>query len=210
MNARVQVKICGLTNRDDAHAAIALGADALGFNLFPGSKRHVLLQEIAPWLSSLPGHALRVAVMVDPSVDELLWARPHFDVIQLHGNESAAFCAAAARSGPIWKAVPVSPGASGSAPPEAAALLLDSAMPGAFGGTGMLADLDRAAVFVRDFAPRPVWLAGGLDAGNVAGAILKAGPFGVDVASGVEAAGDPRRKDSERIRAFIAAVRGAA
>ncbi len=214
MNAPIRVKICGITNRDCALAAIDAGADALGFNLFPGSKRHLPLQDLLPWLPALDRHVLKVAVMVNPSIEELLLARPHFDVIQLHGQEPPAFCAQAAPAGALWKAFPLADhlGPAAVAPFQAAALLIDSSVPGAFGGTGALIDLDQAAEFVRAITAssyRPVWLSGGLDPGNVAEAVEKVRPYGVDVASGVEVPGDPRHKDPARVRAFIAAARGA-
>ncbi len=206
MNAPVRVKICGITNREDALAAIDAGADALGFNLFPGSKRHVRLEDLLPWLPAPGGRVLRVAVMVNPTLDEILRVQPLFDVVQLHGQESPALCAAAATTGALWKAFPVAEPLD-PAPFRAHALLVDSSAPGAFGGTGVLVDLDHAARFVRASAARPVWLSGGLTPGNVAEAVAKVRPFGVDAASGVEVPGDPRRKDPARVRAFVAAAR---
>jgi len=211
--APVQVKICGITNRADALLAMDAGADALGFNLYPGSRRHVPLEEIAPWVSTLGGGALRVAVMVDPRIEEIRGAQGFFDVIQLHGRETPALCAAAAASGVLWKAFPLTAelDAATVAPFEARALLIDSAPSsgGGFGGTGALIDLDLAALFVRNSGSKPVWLSGGLNPANVAAAVEKVRPYGVDVASGVEAAGDARRKDPGRVRAFIAAAKGA-
>ena len=209
MNAPLRVKICGITNRDDALAAIDAGADALGFNLFPGSKRHVRIDDIAPFLPTLPPGALKVAVMVNPAIEEILIARAYFDVIQLHGQESPALCAEAAATGPLWKALRLTQ-ALDPAPCHAHAILIDSAVPGSFGGTGVLIDLDRAARFVRSSLALPVWLSGGLTPANVAHAVAKVRPFGVDVASGVELPGDPRRKDISRVHAFIAAARAAA
>ncbi len=208
MNQPVRVKICGITNEEDAAAAIGAGADALGFNLYPGSRRHVGIEELMPWISALGGHVLRVAVMVNPAIGEIRRVRPLFDVIQLHGQETPALCAEA--GGIVWKAFPLSAELTPSAVARfnAGAILIDSAVPGAFGGTGTLIDLDRAAAFVRASGGMPVWLSGGLGPENVAAAVEKVRPYGVDVASGVERAGDPRRKDAARIRAFIAAARG--
>jgi phosphoribosylanthranilate isomerase len=208
VNAPVRIKICGITNPVDALAAIDAGADALGFNLYPGSKRHVSIEAITPWLASLPRAALKVAVMVNPSINEIRHARPHFDAIQLHGQETAALCAEAAALGLLWKAFSLAEKVDPT-PFRAEALLIDSALPGSFGGTGILIDLDRAALFVRSVPGRPVWLSGGLTPVNVSEAVTKVGPHGVDVASGVEVPGDPRRKDHARIRAFIAAARSA-
>jgi len=209
VNTPLQVKICGITNPDDALAAIDAGADALGFNLYPGSRRHILLGDLLPWLPSIGTRALRVAVMVDPSLEEIRRARPSFDVIQLHGEETPELCIEAALDGPVWKAFPLAAGmeAASLAAFRASAVLIDSALPGAFGGTGSLIDLDRAATFARASQGLRIWLSGGLDPSNVAAAVAKVRPYGVDVASGVEVAGDPRRKDSARVRAFIAAAK---
>jgi phosphoribosylanthranilate isomerase len=196
----IRVKICGITNRDDALAAIDAGADALGFNLFPGSKRHVLIDDLTPWLTTLPPGPLRVAVMVNPTLEEILRIRNLFDVIQLHGQETPAFCAAVPR--PLWKALPIPTEALPSYPADA--LLIDSSPTG---GSGLLIDLDRAARFVRS-SPLPVWLAGGLTPANVAEAVQKVRPHGIDVATGVES--HPRRKDPPLLRAVIAAARRAA
>jgi phosphoribosylanthranilate isomerase len=209
VNPAIHVKICGITNRDDALAAIDAGADALGFNLFHGSKRHVRLEQIAPWLSTLGGGALRVAVLVNPSIEEIRRVQPLFDVVQLHGQETPALCVQAAVTGVVWKAFPLTAAldAGAVAPFQARALVIDSSTPGAFGGTGVLIDLDRAALFVSATPGVEVWLSGGLHPGNVADAVKKVRPFGVDVASGVELPGDPRRKDAQRLRTFIAAAR---
>lgn len=210
MNAPARVKICGITNEADALAAADAGADALGFNLWPRSKRFVRVADLDPWLGALAGRLLRVAVMVNPALADLRAAQPLFDIIQLHGQETAHLCADAAASGRIWKAFPVLPGLDVGGYAGVEAILLDSAVPGAFGGTGALADLGEAAAFLGRHPGLQVWLSGGLDPGNVAAAIEKVRPYGVDVASGVELPGHPRRKDHTLIRAFIAAARSAA
>jgi len=211
VNPPVRVKICGITNYDDAAAAIDAGADALGFNLFAGSKRHVLFEDLISWLPSIAQSALQVAVMVNPTLEEIHRVQPFFDVIQLHGQESLALCAGAAANGRLWKAFPLtaSLNAAEAAMVQAHALVIDSAVPGAFGGTGVLIDIDRAALFVRDSLGRPVWLSGGLNPDNVADAVVKVRPFGVDVAGGVEVPGNSRRKDAARVRAFITAAKAA-
>jgi len=205
MTPSLRVKICGITNRDDALVAIDAGADALGFNLFPGSKRRVRIEEVAPWLPALGPDVVRVAVMVNPAAEEIAAARPLFDVLQLHGQETPEVCAEAAIAGLVWKAFPLADGLDAT-PYPADAILIDSSVPGAFGGTGALIDLDRAALFVRA-SLRPVWLSGGLSPDNVFAAVAKVRPHGVDVASGVEFPGNPRRKDPARVRAFVAAAR---
>ena len=212
MNSRVRVKICGITNRDDALAAIAGGADALGFNLFPGSKRHLVLDEHAAWLRALPPFVARVAVLVNAPLDEArrVAAHPAIDFVQLHGDEDAAYCAEFARSGRAFiKALRVRgrETLAQTAVFSTPHVLLDAHVPGEFGGTGALTDLDLAAEIVRTRPELHVILAGGLRPENVAHAVAQVRPFAVDVASGVEA--EPRRKDAEKMRAFCAAVRAA-
>ncbi len=209
MIAPVQVKICGITNPGDARVAIEAGADALGFNLFPGSKRFVPLEEIVPWLPALGDDILKVAVMVNPTLGEISGAREYFDVIQLHGQETPEVCAMASTGGLVWKAFPLTAhlDAAAVAPYRVDALVIDSAVPGAFGGTGKLIDVAEAARFLLGCPGFPVWLSGGLNPANVAEAVEKVRPYGVDVASGVEVAGDPRRKDPALVRAFVAAAR---
>jgi phosphoribosylanthranilate isomerase len=212
VSGSIRVKICGITHVEDARAALEAGADALGFNVFPGSRRHVRMEEIAPWLAGLGGDALRVAVMVNPTMDEIRDARNLFDAIQLHGQESPELCVVASAAGLLWKAFPLTPAldAAAVAPYRADALVIDTSVPGAFGGTGALIDFDEAARFVRAIPDRPVWLSGGLSPSNVAEAVEKVRPYGVDVASGVEAPGNARRKNVERMRAFVAKARRAA
>jgi phosphoribosylanthranilate isomerase len=210
VNTPLKIKICGITNRDDAQAAIDAGADALGFNLFPGSRRHVPLSALTPFLPSIK--ALRVALMVNPTVEEIRDASPYFDVIQLHGQETAELSARAAALAPIWKAFPLGETLDEAtvAPYQAQSILIDTSLPGAFGGTGVLIDLDKAARFVASCPARQIWLSGGLTPENVALAIQKVRPYGVDVSSGVEFPGDPRRKAPARLQAFVAAARSAA
>jgi phosphoribosylanthranilate isomerase len=207
--ARVRVKICGVTNREDALAAVALGADALGFNLFSGSKRFIDLEREAGWMTSLPPFVVRVAVLVNASLDEArrVAAHPAIHYVQFHGDEDEAYCAEFAREGrPFIKALRLRDAAT---IPQAARfstphLLLDAHAGAAYGGTGTLIDLDLAKQLAAAHPDLSIILAGGLRAENVAAAVAAVRPFAVDVASGVESAGDPRRKDAERMKAFIA------
>lgn len=212
---RVRVKICGVTNREDAEAAIALGADALGFNLFAGSKRCIDLEREGEWIAALPPLVTRVAVLVNAPLDEArrVAAHPAIHCVQFHGDEDAAYCAEFARSGRSFiKALRLrDAGAIGEAPSFATRqLLLDADAGAAYGGTGMPIDLALAAEVVRSHPTLNVLLAGGLRADTVAAAIAAVRPYAVDIASGVECAGEPRRKDPERMAAFIAAVSGGA
>jgi len=206
---RPWVKICGITNREDAMEAIRLGADALGFNLWSGSKRYVPFEENAQWIAALPEGVERVAVLVNAPIEEALKAAHHpaFHAVQFHGNEDSAYLTEFAKSGrPFIVAIRLGAhGTDSSNRTLANRLLVDAAVPGDFGGTGVMPDLDLAARFVESMCGRTVILAGGLTPENVQMAIRHVRPFGVDVASGVEES--PRSKDWGKLGRFIAAAR---
>ncbi|MEA3212147.1 MAG: phosphoribosylanthranilate isomerase [Chthoniobacter sp.] len=222
--SRVRVKICGVTNRADAELAIALGADALGFNFFEGSKRCISLDREGEWMAALPPFVTRVAVLVNAPLEEAqrVAAHPAIDWVQLHGDEDERWCAdfAQAPAPAMPHLLPGQPFIKALRLRDAATIarahrfstrhvLLDAQAGAAYGGTGTLIDLELAAEFARRQPELTLILAGGLTPGNVAGAVRTVRPFAVDVASGVELAGNPRRKDPERVRAFVEAVRGA-
>lgn len=202
---RVRIKVCGLTRPEDALAAEAAGVDALGVIFAPGSKRRVDVAQALRVLAPVGPFVARVGVFVDASVAEVLEAvrGARLSAVQLHGREDAATVAEIATYVPVLRAVRWTPGfdpaAAGAAP--IAALLVDGPEP----GSGLAFDWDAAAVALTR-GPRWV-LAGGLTPDNVAVAVARLRPYGVDVASGVESA--PGVKDHARLRAFVAAVRGA-
>ncbi len=209
---RVRVKICGVTNAADAVAAIALGADSLGFNLFAGSKRCIDLDREGGWIAALPPFVTRVAVLVNASIEEAqrVGAHPAIQCVQFHGDEDEAYCASYARTGrPFIKALRLRDRSALTEAPRFSTphVLLDAHAGAAFGGTGTPIDLGLAAALARTHPELQVILAGGLRAETVAAAIDAVQPYAVDVASGVERVDDPRRKDPERMRAFLAAVR---
>jgi phosphoribosylanthranilate isomerase len=202
------IKICGLTNPADADLAIAAGADAIGVNLFTGSKRFVALDACRPWLEALDGKTTRVAVVVNPKAPDLAEIQKAgcFDAIQFHGDESPAFCAEAGFS--LWiKAIRVKDQTSLEAALAYSTpnLLLDSWSQAGYGGTGVRLDWDVAREFILLAPTKKILLAGGLNPSNVRDALRIARPFGADVASGVEI--NPRRKDEYLIREFIKAAR---
>jgi len=204
MSERTRVKICGITNPDDARAAIAAGADALGFNLWPGSKRHLLLDENAGWIAALPPFVTRVAVLVNATMEEArrVAEHPAIDMVQFHGDETSEYLETFARlDRPFLVAVRLP---AKQVPTRH--VLLDAAVPGAYGGTGHTVDFALARAFVTENPETNVILAGGLTPQNVQTAIATVQPFAVDVASGVESA--PGRKDAVKMRAFVSAVRG--
>ncbi|MBX3745500.1 MAG: phosphoribosylanthranilate isomerase [Verrucomicrobiae bacterium] len=203
----VRVKICGITRAEDAWTAIEAGADALGFMCYPGSPRYLDPDAIRAITDTLPPLIARVGVFVDadfPTVAGTL-ERAGLDTLQLHGDESPDFCRRFG-SARVIKAFRVDSPAALDRMEAYRPLtwLLDSYVAGSHGGTGRTFNWDLA----RDAVVRGgrVILAGGLNPGNVAGAVLHVRPYGVDVSSGVECA--PGRKDPARVRDFIAAAKG--
>lgn len=208
---RVRAKICGITTLADALVAIHCRADALGFNLFPGSKRYVDPRTNADWMMNLPANVTKVAVLVDPAWEDLLTAAalPFIDAVQLHGHESPEFCRRVAEKGIRFaKAIAVAvPGWTGTIPNFFTdTVLLDSSSRRGFGGTGETFDWAVGRQFVQQHPDLKVVVAGGLTPENVAEAVRTMRPFGVDVTTGVESS--PGRKDPARVRDFIRAVRG--
>ena len=199
---RTRVKICGLTREEDVDAAVAAGADALGFVLWPGSKRAIGLERLAELSARVPAFVTRVGLFVDQSPATIESACEHLDLLQFHGNEAPEFCAGFPR--PYIKALRMREGidleASAAAYAEARGLLLDAYKPGVPGGTGETFDWSRIPANLA----KPVILAGGLHATNVQQAIRAVGPFAVDVSGGVEAA--PGIKAADAIDDFLRQV----
>jgi phosphoribosylanthranilate isomerase len=199
------VKICGVTTAKDAAMVADLGADAIGVNFWPGSKRYVDPGEAAPILAAIPKGVLKVGVFVNASAEDV--GRHVFglglDRAQLHGDEVAADYAAV---DPLCIVRAVRVRDAGSFAVEAGwkpALWLYDAFVEGFGGGGIPAPWPLIAARAR----RPFLLAGGLTPENVAEAVRATRPDGVDVASGVERA--PGVKDAAKVAAFIAAARAA-
>lgn len=202
------VKICGLTQGDDVEAAVDAGADLLGINLIPSSKRAVSPERARDLCAAARGRAATVLVVADLAPDMLRALRrsTQADWLQLHGHETPDQVRALGRT--AFKALRL-----GDEHDVAYArkfpghpLLLDAKVAGELGGTGKCLDLGLTAPL---FKERAALLAGGLSPENVGDAIRRVEPFGVDVASGVELPGNPRRKSGERMRAFVRAARRA-
>ena len=207
---RVAVKICGITRSDEANAIVEAGADALGINFWPKSKRFIALDEARPWLQDLSGTVPRVAVTVNADDDELrrLHESGVIDWIQLHGDETPNRVRSLTQQGlPVFKALGVRDKSSleAAAAYDSPTLLLDAYAPNEYGGSGATMDWALGATAVQEWPDRQIVLAGGLTPENVADAIRQVRPAAVDVASGVESS--PGRKDIERVRAFIEAAR---
>lgn len=204
-----RIKICGLTRLEDVHAAVDAGADAIGLVFYASSPRHVDLITAAVLARAVPPLVTIVGLFVnaDPAqVRETLAAVP-IHLLQFHGDEDEAYCGQFDR--PYVKAARVKPGMDliqyAAAFPSAQAILLDACVEG-FGGGGKVFDW----ALIPPALKAPVILSGGLDAANVAEAIVRVRPAAVDVSSGVELnAGAKGIKDAEKIRAFVAAVRAA-
>lgn len=195
------VKICGITRHEDAAAAAALGAHALGFVLWPASPRHTTVDAVVTIVRDLPPFITTVGVFVNPSVDDIAQAADAgLRLAQVHGLVPAGRLAL-----PVLRAVHLSSTMADGIDPAVAdeTVLLDAHDPGRHGGTGQTVDWTRA----RAIATRQrIVLAGGLTAENVGDAIRTVKPYAVDVASGVET--EPGIKDPLKLRAFINAVRG--
>lgn len=203
-----RIKICGITREADADAVVQAGADALGLNFAPSSPRRVDVDQAAAIAARVRGQICRVGLFVDPSADDVarVLDRVELDMLQFHGSESGAACRQFGV--PFMKALRVrEPLAMASIEQEyagACCLLLDAYVPGVAGGTGRSFDWDLWPAS----AALPLMLAGGLNPDNVAGAVRRLAPWGVDVCGGVEGA-KKGEKDPERIRQFIQEVQGA-
>lgn len=207
---QVAVKICGITHEEDALAAIDAGADFLGFNTWPGTKRFIDLGKHAKWIAPL--QIQKVALLVNATLEEArsIASLPWIDALQLHGDEDEQFCRTASTFGkPLIKALrPKSAEAlAGSDQFSTQHVLVDAHVPGAYGGTGSAVNLELACEFSRQFPSLTLWLAGGLKAENVGSAVEAVRPAVVDVSSGVEL--DPGKKDPGKMRAFITAAKEA-
>lgn len=197
-------KVCGITNQEDASAAVEAGANAIGFNFYPRSPRYIA-PETAGDIETPPG-VRRVGVFVNQSperVDEIV-NMARLDTAQLHGNESASDYSLSAA---IWKAVRVGPDFQFTAHAHcvAEAILLDGPAEALYGGAGKPFDLARTG---REACPNlRIVIAGGLDADNVGEAARLMRPWGVDACSRIEIA--PGKKDHKKMKEYLAAAKAA-
>ena len=204
MSARTRVKFCGITRVDDAKMAVELGVDALGFVFYPESPRCIGVAEAVDITRQLPPMVCKVGLFVNANVDDVasIVAEVPLDLVQFHGEESVQECESLRR--PYVKAARMSPELDLLAEAErftgAVALLVDAFDPAKFGGTGNPFEWDLVPQGLR----KPIILAGGLDASNVARAIKEVNPYAVDVSSGIE--DDEGIKDHAKMRAFMREV----
>jgi len=202
---RVMIKICGLTRREDVAAALAAGADALGFILYERSPRYVPLERLKSLTADVPPAVQRIGVAVNasPAALEAAVREGGLDVIQFHGDETEAVLTAWHLS-ETWKAIGLRTveDVRIAVRIPARVIVVDAVDTPARGGTGTLCDWSLAA----DLASRRrIVLAGGLRQENVEEALTTVRPWGIDVSSGVEVV--PGVKDHERIRQFVATAR---
>ncbi|WP_132975629.1 phosphoribosylanthranilate isomerase [Thiobaca trueperi] len=202
---RTRVKICGLTRASDVEAAVAAGADAVGFVFYPPSPRAVTPEQARHLCERLPPFVSAVGLFVDadPAVVRATLEQVPLDLLQFHGDEAPEDCAGCGRR---WiKAVRMRPDidllAEQARYRGAAGLLLDTFEPGRAGGTGQRFDWSRIPAAIAG----SIVLAGGLDPANVAEAVVCVRPYGVDVSGGVEIT--KGIKDRDRIFAFMQEVR---
>jgi len=197
----VRVKICGITNSEDALLAIEAGADALGFVFFQGSPRYISPEKAADIIRRLPPFVQTVGLFVneEPATVNSVADLCGLDVIQLHGEETPGYCESVRRR--VIKAFRVKDirTLDSLAQYQVSGCLLDAWSPAARGGTGLTFNWDIAAEATK--RGHRIVLAGGLTPDNVAECIRQVRPYGVDVSSGVESA--PGLKDASSIRLFI-------
>jgi phosphoribosylanthranilate isomerase len=202
----VRVKICGITTVDDALSAVTAGADALGFVFFARSPRNVSPDEAAGIIRRLPPFVQTVGLFVNEDAETVngIADRCGLDIVQLHGDESPAYCDLIHRR--VLKAFRVRDAASLEAMGNyrVAGYLLDAWKKDAYGGTGHTFDWELAKGAA---VHGPLVLAGGLDPDNVAEAVRRVRPYAVDVSSGVEST--PGKKDHEKVREFISRAKEA-
>ncbi|MDC7825451.1 phosphoribosylanthranilate isomerase [Pseudomonas sp. BLCC-B13] len=202
----VRVKICGITRVEDALAAVAAGADAIGLVFYAKSPRAVDIEQARAILAALPPFVTSVGLFVDAERSELerILASVPLDLLQFHGDESVQQCEAFGR--PYIKALRVKAGDDIAAQvaryPSAQGILLDAYVEGVPGGTGEAFDWS----LIPQALSKPLILAGGLRPDNVAEAVSRVRPYAVDVSGGVEASKGV--KDVEKVGAFIRAARG--
>ncbi len=200
-----KIKVCGIKTINDAVAAMDAGADLIGFNFYPKSPRYIEVGMCRNIMSVMrqDGRAKSVGVFVNVSVGEILATMETLglNLAQLHGDETVEMLNQLDGKGfKAFRGIPEN--INGFARSESPAFLVDASVKGVYGGSGVTADWKGAAELAKKY---PLLLAGGLTLENVAEAVSRVKPWGVDVASGVESA--PGEKDSKKMKAFVQAVR---
>ncbi|HUI30379.1 MAG TPA: phosphoribosylanthranilate isomerase [Candidatus Acidoferrales bacterium] len=196
------VKICGITNIQDAYACIETGADAIGLNFYPKSKRFIRFDDAAAIVREVSAYATTVGVMVQPTIEEIAEAidatevdalqvyEPKFETADFDFKKLLYYTVRVKKRGEVKAASKVG----------ADLIFLDSFTQSEFGGTGKISDWDEIVQSGVDLSTRFV-ISGGLNSQNVCDAIKRLNPYGVDTASGVEST--PGKKDHGKIREFV-------
>ena len=202
-----KIKICGIKTVDDALTAMNAGVDMIGFNFYPKSPRYIDVGQCRDIMSVMRryGHIKYVGVFVNASVEEIHATMDTcgLSFAQLHGDETIEFMESLQeKSFKAFRGIPDAEQIKSFARDTSPSFLLDASEKGLYGGSGVTADWDSAAKLAKQY---PLLLAGGLTPENVAEAVGRVKPWGVDVASGVESA--PGKKDAAKMSAFIKAVR---
>jgi len=200
----VIVKICGITRAEDARLAASLGATAIGFIFWPSSPRAISPLRARAIVDAVPASVITVGVFVNAGRDEIEAAadEANLQAVQLHGDETPDLARSLSRR--VIKAIPLTGDIDGRVNEwPGTMLLLDAHDAARRGGTGRVVDWDRAAAIART---HDIILAGGLGPGNVADAVARVRPAGIDVSSGVESS--PGIKDPGKLRALFDALAG--
>ncbi len=204
---RVKIKVCGITNLEDAQLAVDLGVDYLGFNFYPESPRYILPQKALEIIKSLPSSIKKVGVFVNERLERIKEIKEEcsLDLIQIHGGESLDFCKELKErmNSHLIKALRIKGEKDKKVIKEYCPiidfLLLDGYQKGLFGGTGRTFPWEIAKE-IKEFGI-PFFLSGGLNPENVQEAIQEVKPFGVDTASGIEE--KPGKKSRTKMREFV-------
>jgi len=200
----VKVKICGITNYEDAKAALDMGADLLGFNFYPKSPRFIPPDKAVEIINKLPAFIDLAGIFVNASIDQIHEIKDlcSLDWVQLHGDESPQFCTElSSHNVKVMKALRVKEQSDIEKADDyfTDAILLDAFHPERYGGTGLTFDWN-----IIGHIGKRVFLAGGINPDNAADAV-KLGVYGIDVCSGIEA--EPGKKDHKKMKELFDNIR---
>jgi len=202
----VKIKICGITNIEDAQNAVSFGADFIGF-IFADSPRNIKLEEARSIIEKIKGDVLKVGVFVNETLRNVISIAEYcsLDLIQLHGNEDPKYCSQL-KDRQLIKAFRIKDDASLALIPrykDVFACLLDTFSNQTYGGTGMVFDWN-LAIKAKEFG-KPIILSGGLGLSNIKEAIKAVRPYGVDISSSIET--KPGKKDTKKMKELISVIK---
>lgn len=215
MSYRTRIKFCGMTRLEDVQLAVDLGIDALGFILYPKSKRALSFEQLKLLVRSVPIWVSSIVLLVNSSADEVrrVIAEVQPNYLQFHGDESAEFCEQfnypyirAIRVGGPGISTPEEIARTVATYPQAKAFIFDAFSP-AYGGAGITFDVTLLNLVRQQQAKEKIIIAGGLSPDNIKSLVEQHQPYGVDLCSGIEAV--EGRKDPAKMRAFVDELRRA-